>query len=202
VEVCSRYIHTFFLGFLEVPRLIDFYRPLVMLSFALIFHIFGPAPGWFHLVAFSLHVVATYLVYRLAYEATGDGLLSAIAAGIFGLHPTKVETAAWISGISDSLSLVFFLTSIIWYFRWREGDQRKARCLAISSAFLLLALLEGGSDIRTDSNRDQRIQRFERNSSAAFPVGSGLRLTFSCSDDVCVGGENDSCSHAIGSCNK
>jgi len=66
--------------------------------------------------------------------------LAAIAAGIFGLHPTKVETAAWISGISDSLSVVFFLASTISYFRWKkeEANNRKSRLLSV--AFLVLAL--------------------------------------------------------------
>jgi hypothetical protein len=59
------FTHSFW-GFLEIPRAIDFYRPLVMLVFAAIFHLLGPAPGWFHLIAAAMHVLATYLVYRLA----------------------------------------------------------------------------------------------------------------------------------------
>jgi hypothetical protein len=133
------FTHSFW-GFLEFPRLIDFYRPLVMLTFAAVFHVFGPAPGWFHLMAGLLHVLATYLVYRLGCEATGDHILAAIAAGVFGLHPTKVETAAWISGISDSLSLVFFLASMISYFKWRTEEQHTRRSLFVSATFLLLAL--------------------------------------------------------------
>lgn len=127
-------------GFLDIPRVIDFYRPLVLLVLAAIYHTLGPAPGWFHLLAAGMHVLATYLTYRLACETTNDKTLAAIAAGIFGLHPTKVETAAWISGISDSLSVVFFLASTISYFRWKkeEANNRKSRLLSV--AFLVLAL--------------------------------------------------------------
>ena len=133
--------HSFW-GFLEIPRALDFYRPLVSLVFALILRLLGPAPGWFHLVAVGLHVCATYLVYRLASETVGDQTVAAVAAGIFGLHPTKVETAAWISGISDSLSVVFFLAAMIAYFQWRrrDDDEHAARHLALSALFLLLAL--------------------------------------------------------------
>jgi protein O-mannosyl-transferase len=133
------FTHSFW-GFLDVPRAIDFYRPLVMVAFATIYHLLGPAPGWFHLVAASTHVLATYLVYRLVCETTGDKSLGAIAAGIFGLHPTKVETAAWISGLSDSLSMVFFLAAMIGYFRWRRQPKRKPSLLLMSASFLLLAL--------------------------------------------------------------
>src|SRR5215510_14982964 len=116
--------HSFW-GFLEVPREIDFYRPLVSLVFTTILHVFGSAPGWFHIVAAGLHVWATYLVYRLACETVGDKTIAAIASGLFGLHPTKVETAAWISGISDSLSAVLFLGSMIWYFKGRNHEQHR-----------------------------------------------------------------------------
>lgn len=135
------FTHSFW-GFLEIPRVIDFYRPLVMLSFAAIYHVLGPAPGWFHLMTASVHVAATYLVYRLARETTNDQTLSVIAAGIFGLHPTRVETAAWISGLSDSLSVVFLLSSLVYYFRWKkEESARTSRLLWLSALLLLLALL-------------------------------------------------------------
>lgn len=135
----SFFTHSFW-SFLEIPRVIDYYRPLVMVVFAAIYHLLGPAPGWFHLVAAGIHILATYLVYRLAIETVGDETVAAFAAGIFGLHPTKVETAAWISGISDSLSAVFFLASMIAYFRWRREGRNDGRILAISTLFLLLAL--------------------------------------------------------------
>jgi hypothetical protein len=134
------FTHSFW-GFLEIPRVLDFYRPLVMLSFAAIFHLLGPAPGWFHLVAASLHLGATYLVYRFAYETTKDSGLAAIAAGIFGLHPTKVETAAWISGLSDSLCVVFLLSSLICYFKWKKEPERTSKLLWFSVLLFLLALL-------------------------------------------------------------
>jgi hypothetical protein len=138
--------HSFW-GFLPFPRGIDFYRPLVMLAFVSIYHFFGPAPGWFHLFAAGVHVLATYLTYRLVSEATGDKTLAAVAAGIFGLHPTKVETAAWISGLSDSLAAAFFLGSLVAYFRWRRAGVERGRRLAISLVFLALAFLSKESAI-------------------------------------------------------
>jgi tetratricopeptide (TPR) repeat protein len=133
------FTHSFW-GFLDIPRQIDFYRPIVMLTLVSIYRLLGPAPGWFHLAATAIHVLATYLVFRLAQETTGDGKLAALAAGIFGLHPTKVESAAWISGISDSLSLVFFLGCVIFYFQWTKAGKQSVKKLAISATLLLLAL--------------------------------------------------------------
>ena len=130
--------HSFW-GFLQIPRLTDYYRPMVMLLLASVRHILGPAPGWSHLVVAGVHVLATYLVYRLAKELVKDGVTAAVAAAIFGLHPTKVESAAWISGISDSLCVVFFLASLIGYFRWKNAG-KQGRLLWLSLGLLLLAL--------------------------------------------------------------
>ncbi|HWY68175.1 MAG TPA: tetratricopeptide repeat protein [Terriglobales bacterium] len=138
-QVPELFTHSFW-GFLDVPRAIDFYRPLVSLVFMTILHLLGPAPGWFHLVAAGLHIAATYLVYRLACETTENKIVAAIAAGFFGLHPTKVETAAWISGISDSLSVVFFLGSIISYFKARKNVEHRLKYQWTSNVLLLLAL--------------------------------------------------------------
>jgi Tfp pilus assembly protein PilF len=108
-----------FWTFADYPRATDYYRPLTMSFLWVIRHTFGTAPGWFHLVAIGVHVLAVYLVYRLACELTKNSTLAAIAAAIFGLHPTKIESVAWISGVSDSLCLVFFLGSIILFLRWK-----------------------------------------------------------------------------------
>ena len=131
------FTHTFW-GYLDIPRVIDFYRPLVKVALATVYHLLGPAPGWFHLLAAGMHILATYLVYRLVSTTTENKTLAAIAAGIFSLHPTKVETAAWISGISDSLSAIFFLSSMIAYFESKKGNPVSRRW--ISAGFLLLAL--------------------------------------------------------------
>lgn len=131
------FTHTFW-AFLDIPRIIDYYRPLVMVVLATAYHLLGPAPGWLHLLAAGLHILAAYLVYRLASVTTENKTLAAVAAGIFSLHPTRVETAAWISGISDSLSAVFFLVSMIAYFESKKKDAGIRR--AISAGFLLLAL--------------------------------------------------------------
>ena len=137
-QVPAMFTHSFW-GFLEIPRVTDYYRPLVMLLMASARHLIGPAPGWLHLVVAGVHVLATYLVYRLARELLNDGVVAALAAGIFGLHPTKVETAAWISGVSDSLCLVFLLGSLIAYLQWKRAGRRSA-WLAASLGMLLLAL--------------------------------------------------------------
>lgn len=129
-----------FWAFADFPRATDYYRPLVMTLFAVIRHTAGPAPGWFHLVVIGVHILAVYLTYRVACELTGDGTLAAIAAAIFGLHPTKIESVAWISGVSDSLCLVFSLACVLVYLRWKKSGER-GHVPWSSFLMLLLAML-------------------------------------------------------------
>jgi tetratricopeptide (TPR) repeat protein len=110
-----------FWAFLDYPRLADFYRPAVMTFLWVIRHTAGASPAWFHLAALAVHLAAVYLTYRLAFQLTGNGRTAGIAAVIFGLHPTKIESVAWISGVSDSLCLVFMLGCIITYLRWKDS---------------------------------------------------------------------------------
>ncbi len=129
-----------FWAFADFPRPTDYYRPLVMTFLAAIRHVLGPAPAWFHLMVIGVHVAAVYLVYRVARELTGDATMAVIAAAIFGLHPTKIESVVWISGVSDSLCLVFFLASILMYLRWKTSGMR-GHVPVSSLALLLLAVL-------------------------------------------------------------
>lgn len=116
----TAFTHSFW-AFLDFPRAADYYRPLVMTFFALIRHTAGAAPAWFHLGAIAVHLVAVYLTYQLARELTNDGTMAALAAAIFGLHPTKLESVAWISGVSDSLCVVFVLACVLVYLRWKKS---------------------------------------------------------------------------------
>lgn len=137
-SVPAFFTHSFW-GFAEFPRPTDYYRPLVMTFLAVLHHTLV-VPAWFHLAVLAVHVAVIYLAYQVTRELTGDGTMAAIAAGIFGLHPTKIESVAWISGISDSLCMVFFLGSILVYLRWKNRDSI-GHVPVLSVLLLLLAML-------------------------------------------------------------
>lgn len=69
------------------------------------------APG-FHLFNLTLHALNVVLVFLVLRRATRETWPSAAAALLFGLHPQRVESVAWIVEIKDTLSLFFALLAV------------------------------------------------------------------------------------------
>jgi tetratricopeptide (TPR) repeat protein len=102
----------------------NYYRPLFELWLLINYSLFAFRPLGYHLTTVAVHLLVTALAYLLLKRVTGDRLTAAIATVIFALHPTHVETVAWISGVTDALVAVFVLLSVLAYARWRDTGQK------------------------------------------------------------------------------
>jgi protein O-mannosyl-transferase len=94
-------------------RFRSFFRPLVTLTYALDYAVWGLRPFGFHLTNLVLHFLCAFLVFRLALS---EGLTqtSALAGAVlFAVHPAHVESVAWISGRTDLLCGVFVLCAFL-----------------------------------------------------------------------------------------
>lgn len=120
-------------------RVGNFYRPLFLLWLRLNHAAWGLTPSWWHLTSVLCHVLATYLVFRVAQSLTRDRGIALLAGLLFGLHPAHIESVAWISGVTDPLMAVFFLGSLDSYIRYEDG--KKKRWLGAAVAGFALALL-------------------------------------------------------------
>jgi Tfp pilus assembly protein PilF len=67
-----------------------------------------------------VHVLVTFLVYKLALELTRDRFTAIFSAAIFGLHPVHIEAVAWISGVTESLVAAPFLASLLFHIKARS----------------------------------------------------------------------------------
>jgi 4-amino-4-deoxy-L-arabinose transferase-like glycosyltransferase len=116
-----------------------YYRPLaVTWGFTMAFCT-GGAPGWLHLGAILLHLAVVVLAYVFGRHLFGDWRLALLTAVLFGLHPSKVESVAWIgSSTVDGLAAVFFFASLIAFLKWREGGA--GRWMAASVALFACAM--------------------------------------------------------------
>ncbi|HWV39383.1 MAG TPA: tetratricopeptide repeat protein [Vulgatibacter sp.] len=89
-----------------------FYRPLVTLSFALDWRIWGGDPLGFHLTNLALHLACVALVFAIARRLGAAPVAAAVCAAGFGLLPRLTEAVAWISGRTDVLAACFVLAAL------------------------------------------------------------------------------------------
>ncbi len=115
------------------------YTPLTTLSFAIEHAIFGMKPGVFHTTNLLLHLVNTLLVFILIRRLGFSLFVAAFVALLFGIHPMRVESVAWITERKDLLYGMFFLASLIVYTRFRQHGHR--RFYYITLLLFVLSLL-------------------------------------------------------------
>src|SRR5271165_2898155 len=88
------------------------WHPLTWLSHMLDCQFYGLQPWGHHLTSLLLHAANTllvFVVFRRMTRATGR---SFVVAALFGLHPLRVQSVAWVSERKDVLSMLFFLLTI------------------------------------------------------------------------------------------
>lgn len=89
-----------------------FYRPLVSLSYALEWQLWGGRAGSFHVTNLLLHLGCCALVYLLGRQAGAAVPAAAAGAALFGAFPRLTESVAWISGRTDVVAGLFGLSAL------------------------------------------------------------------------------------------
>src|SRR3974390_2953738 len=80
-----------------------FYRPLFS-TWMLLVHTAGGLEPWFwHLSSVLLHVIATYLVFRLCQRLTKSTFAAAVGTALFAVHPIHVDAVSWVSASNEIL---------------------------------------------------------------------------------------------------
>jgi hypothetical protein len=103
------------------------WHPLTMISHAVDYAIWGLRPLGHHLTSILLHglnaALVVLLAARLLQARAAGGVLSrrgmlaagAVAGLLFGLHPLRVESVAWVSERKDLLAALFYLLGVLSY---------------------------------------------------------------------------------------
>jgi tetratricopeptide (TPR) repeat protein len=118
---------------------LDNWRPLYFLSFALNYAATGLDPWSYHAVNVALHGLASGLVLLLAARL-GVGLWGAAAGALlFAVHPIHVEAVANIAGRKDVLATVFVLAMLLAHLRARRGSGGHAALAVLACAAALLS---------------------------------------------------------------
>ena len=130
-----------------------YYKPLMSVSYATIYSIFGPRPFFFHFIQTLLHGINAVLVmrflYYLFYEADFQKnakkvltsqqafWLAGFLAALFVVHPINVESVVYIASMQEVLFMVFGLGAVLVALR-QEMDWRR---VVMVGGLLLASLL-------------------------------------------------------------
>jgi protein O-mannosyl-transferase len=119
------------------------YRPMNLVPMMLNHALWGSNPFGYHVFLLLLHLANASLVYVLIRKLASSSMPAAIlGAGIFALHPTRVESVAWISGGIDPLVAFFLLSAFLAHIIFISSTQsiKQWRYLVLSLFCFQLAL--------------------------------------------------------------
>jgi len=136
-----------------------FYRPMLTVSMALDYRIWGPGGFGFHLSNFIYLLVSSTLCALIVYELAPkeeskandlpdnrQRLSWAIASGgLFALYPLHPEAISWMTGRVDCFTTMFILGSMWCYIQWRKKNATKF--IAIGIVSMAIALMSKESAI-------------------------------------------------------
>jgi tetratricopeptide (TPR) repeat protein len=119
--------------------LMGHWHPLTWLSIMLDVELFGLSPWGHHLTSLLLHAGNTALAFAFLRRLRIGRGSSAFAAALFGLHPLRVESVAWVAERKDVLSMALGLCTLLFYVRYARAPSR--RRMAAVALFLGLGLM-------------------------------------------------------------
>lgn len=124
-------------GIVWALRTFDFYywQPLTWISHMIDCQLFGLKPGGHHVVSLFFHAVNAVLLQWALFRLSGNFGRSCFAAGLFALHPLRVESVAWAAERKDVLSGLFWILTMLAYAAYVRHSTRRNYWL-VFAAFL------------------------------------------------------------------
>lgn len=121
----------------EMRHTRGFWRPIVLLSYAVDWKIGGGSPLMFHITNLVLHAVNACLLLRVLRGWLESGLAALLGALLFAVHPAQTESVAWIAGRTDSLCVLGLLVAVMGLRCWREQRALGGAllCAGLATAF-------------------------------------------------------------------
>ncbi|MDO8283022.1 MAG: tetratricopeptide repeat protein [Thermodesulfovibrionia bacterium] len=131
------------------------WHPLIFLSFAVDYAVWGLDPWGFHLTNNILHALNALLVFFLVFrvvslampEKNAEGfnemplIAGIVTALLFGLHPLRVEAVAWVTARKDLLYSFFYLLSMLAYLKYASSGSGKIKFYLASLILFAMSLM-------------------------------------------------------------
>ena len=116
------------------------YLPMTMLSYMSNYQLSQLDPFGYHMTNLLIHLLNCLLVFWLIRLFSRNILVSFITAILFGVHPLRVESVAWVSERKDVFYSFFLLLSLICYCYYLQ-IQRRGKAYWLSVVFFIFSLL-------------------------------------------------------------
>jgi hypothetical protein len=107
------------------------WHPVTWMSHMLDCQLFGLESFGHHLTSALIHSLSAALLFVILRRMTGSTWLSAAVAGLFALHPLRVESVAWVAERKDVLATFFWLATCWAYLRYVERGRTTAYALML-----------------------------------------------------------------------
>jgi tetratricopeptide (TPR) repeat protein len=106
----------------------NFYRPLHIFSYWLIWRVAGSNPAAYHCFQWILYMATGLVVFQIGREVLANDLAALAGSLLWLLHPLHVEAVAWIASVPDMGCGFFYLLAFLLFLRAeKSGDRRLAR---------------------------------------------------------------------------
>jgi len=117
------------------------YNPLSILSLAIEKAIFGLNATVIHVNNLLLHLLCVFFVYKIGIQLKLSPIAAGVVAILFGIHPMRVESVAWVTERKDVLFGVFYFGAIITYIKYILSHKQHQRFLWWTIGLFFLSLL-------------------------------------------------------------
>ncbi|MBI2817779.1 MAG: tetratricopeptide repeat protein [Acidobacteria bacterium] len=114
------------------------YAPIHHTFLALVHRVSAENPFGYHLAQLVVHAISVCLLYSILAKIESRRI-ALLASLLFAVHPTNIETVAWVSESKSTLAFLFFLLSFRSFLQWRRAERQ--RDPALCAVFLVISLL-------------------------------------------------------------